>query len=72
MFQGTHGEENQKAKKTRRQVVGVSRAIGNTSLEAILAKRNQKPEFRRAQREQAVKSVILCCLHLLCHLFQGR
>jgi len=25
-------------------------------LEAILAKRNQKPEFRRAQREQAVRA----------------
>lgn len=54
-LQGTHGEENQKAKKTRRTVQVASRAIGSTSLEAILAKRNQKPEFRRAQREQAVK-----------------
>lgn len=33
-----------------------SRPIGDVTVEAILAKRNQKPEFRRAQREQAIKS----------------
>lgn len=33
-----------------------SRAIGDFSIEAILAKRNQNPEFRLAQREVAVKA----------------
>lgn len=33
-----------------------SRAVGNMSLEALLAARNQRPEFRKAQREQAIKA----------------
>uniref|UniRef100_A0A1I7VD31 Large ribosomal subunit protein eL24 n=1 Tax=Loa loa TaxID=7209 RepID=A0A1I7VD31_LOALO len=53
---GVHGEENAQKKRTRRVIQIASRAVGNVSLEAILAKRNQKPEFRRAQREQAIKA----------------
>ncbi|VDO55694.1 unnamed protein product [Onchocerca flexuosa] len=53
---GVHGEENTQKKRTRRVIQIASRAVGNVSLEAILAKRNQKPEFRRAQREQAIKA----------------
>ncbi|VDN01148.1 unnamed protein product [Thelazia callipaeda] len=53
---GVHGEENTQKKRIRRVVQIASRAIGTVSLEAILAKRNQKPEFRRAQREQAIKA----------------
>jgi large subunit ribosomal protein L24e len=56
LFQGTHGEEGDKKKKTRRTAMVASRPIGSVTLEAILAKRNQKPEFRRAQREQAIKN----------------
>ncbi|EJW81248.1 ribosomal protein L35 [Wuchereria bancrofti] len=53
---GVHGEENAQKKRTRRVIQIASRAVGNVSLEAILAKRNQKPEFRREQREQAIKA----------------
>lgn len=55
-LKGVHGEENAQKKRTRRVIQIASRAVGNVSLEAILAKRNQKPEFRRAQREQAIKA----------------
>lgn len=55
-MKGVHGEENAQKKRTRRVIQIASRAVGNVSLEAILAKRNQKPEFRRAQREQAIKA----------------
>ncbi|MCP9260515.1 60S ribosomal protein L24 [Dirofilaria immitis] len=54
---GVHGEENIQKKRTRRVIQIASRAVGNVSLEAILAKRNQKPEFRRAQHAaRAAKS----------------
>ena len=53
---GIHGEEGTQKKRTHRKVQGATRAIGNTTLEAILAKRNQKPEFRKAQRDAAVKA----------------
>lgn len=43
-------------KRTKKIVQVASRAVGNVTLEAILAKRNQKPEFRRVQREQAIKA----------------
>merc|ERR1711974_185530 len=41
-------------KKTRRNVVH-QRAIVGASLADILAKRNMRPEVRKAQREQAVR-----------------
>ena len=53
---GIHGEDNTQKKRTVRKVQGATRGVGATSLEAILAKRNQKPEFRKAQREAAVKA----------------
>ncbi|KHN82980.1 60S ribosomal protein L24 [Toxocara canis] len=53
---GVHGEESTQKKRTRRVIHVASRAVGNVSLEAILAKRNQKPEFRHAQREAAIKA----------------
>ncbi|VDN53355.1 unnamed protein product [Dracunculus medinensis] len=53
---GVHGEENVQKKRTKKIVQVASRAVGNVTLEAILAKRNQKPEFRRVQREQAIKA----------------
>jgi len=51
---GTMAEEIQK-KRTRR-AQKFQRAIGATSLADIMAKRNQKPEVRKAQREQAIKA----------------
>lgn len=55
MFKGVHGEENTQKKKTRKVAHQLTRGIGNLTLEALLAKRNQKPELRKAQREQAIK-----------------
>ncbi|CAD5207847.1 unnamed protein product [Bursaphelenchus okinawaensis] len=53
---GLHADDNTTKKRVKRTVQVASRAIGDFSVEAILAKRNQKPEFRKAQREQAVKA----------------
>uniref|UniRef100_F1LCQ0 Large ribosomal subunit protein eL24 n=1 Tax=Ascaris suum TaxID=6253 RepID=F1LCQ0_ASCSU len=53
---GVHGEESTQKRRTKRVIHVASRAVGNVSLEAILAKRNQKPEFRHAQREAAIKA----------------
>merc|ERR1711893_220494 len=47
-------EESQK-KRTRRNTK-FTRAIAGLSLNEITAKRNQKPEFRKAQREQAIRA----------------
>ncbi|CAJ0914049.1 unnamed protein product, partial [Mesorhabditis belari] len=52
---GVHGEESHLKKKTRKVAQTLTRGIGNLTLDALLAKRNQKPEFRKAQREQAIK-----------------
>lgn len=51
---GTMAEEIQK--KRTRKVQKFHRAIGTTTLQEIMAKRNMKPEVRRAQREQAIKA----------------
>lgn len=50
---GTEAEE--KKKRTRRNVK-FHRAIQGATLESILQKRNQKPEVRKAQREQAIRA----------------
>lgn len=55
-FQGVHAEENTQKKRVKRTVQLASRAIGDFTVEALLAKRNQKPEFRRQQREAAIKA----------------
>lgn len=55
-FQGLHADDNATKKRVKRTVQVASRAIGDFSIEAILAKRNQNPEFRKAQRDQAVKA----------------
>ncbi|MCM8651601.1 hypothetical protein MZO44_16075, partial [Lactiplantibacillus sp. E932] len=44
------------AKKRSRRAVKFQRAITGASLAEILAKRNQKPEVRKAQREQAIRA----------------
>ncbi|VDP53051.1 unnamed protein product [Soboliphyme baturini] len=43
------------SKKKTRKVEKIFRAIGATPFADILAKRNQKPEVRKAIREQAIK-----------------
>ena len=53
---GIHGEENTQKRRAHKKVTGATRGVGNASLESILAKRNQKPEFRKAQRDAAVKA----------------
>jgi len=49
---GTVEEVN---KKRTRKTVKFQRAIQGATLESILQKRNQKPEVRKAQREQAIR-----------------
>lgn len=53
---GIHAEDNTQKKRVKRTVQIASRAIGDFTVEALLAKRNQRPEFRRQQREAAIKS----------------
>merc|ERR1712116_51664 len=45
-----------KHKKKTRKTQKFQRAIVGASLTEILAKRNQKPEVRKAQRDQAIKA----------------
>jgi len=42
-------------KKKSRKVAKFQRAITGATLEDIMKKRNQKPEVRKAQREQAIR-----------------
>uniref|UniRef100_A0A671R4A1 Large ribosomal subunit protein eL24 n=1 Tax=Sinocyclocheilus anshuiensis TaxID=1608454 RepID=A0A671R4A1_9TELE len=50
------GQSEEVAKKRSRRAVKFQRAITGASLAEILAKRNQKPEVRKAQREQAIRA----------------
>lgn len=49
------GIEEEATKKRTRRTQKFQRAIVGASLAEIMAKRNMKPEVRRAQREQAIK-----------------
>ena len=49
------GSQEEVTKKRTRRTAKYQRAIGGASLAEIMAKRNQKPEARKAQREQAIK-----------------
>uniref|UniRef100_W5MTG1 Large ribosomal subunit protein eL24 n=2 Tax=Lepisosteidae TaxID=7915 RepID=W5MTG1_LEPOC len=49
------GQSEEVQKKRTRRAVKFQRAITGASLAEILAKRNQKPEVRKAQREQAIR-----------------
>uniref|UniRef100_A0A3Q2E921 Large ribosomal subunit protein eL24 n=1 Tax=Cyprinodon variegatus TaxID=28743 RepID=A0A3Q2E921_CYPVA len=49
------GQSEEVSKKRTRRAVKFQRAITGASLAEILAKRNQKPEVRKAQREQDFK-----------------
>ncbi|XP_072018898.1 large ribosomal subunit protein eL24-like [Amphiura filiformis] len=50
------GSQEEVSKKRTRRTHKFQRAIVGASLTEIMAKRNQKPEVRKAQREQAVKA----------------
>ncbi|XP_076642749.1 ribosomal protein L24 [Halictus rubicundus] len=50
------GQEEEQAKKRTRRTQKFQRAIVGASLTDILAKRNMKPEIRKAQRDQAIKA----------------
>lgn len=49
-------KEEEHSKKRSKRIVKSQRAIVGASLAEILAKRNQKPEVRKAQREQAERA----------------
>uniref|UniRef100_A0AC34QXC4 TRASH domain-containing protein n=1 Tax=Panagrolaimus sp. JU765 TaxID=591449 RepID=A0AC34QXC4_9BILA len=53
---GIHADTNTQKKRVKRVVHPASRPIGNVTVESLLATRNQKPEFRKAQRDQAIKA----------------
>ena len=46
-------------KKRTRRTTKFQRAITGATLTDIMAKRNQKPEVRKAQREQAIRWIIM-------------
>uniref|UniRef100_A0A183CL56 Large ribosomal subunit protein eL24 n=1 Tax=Globodera pallida TaxID=36090 RepID=A0A183CL56_GLOPA len=53
---GVHAEEGTQRKRVKRTVQIASRPIADLTVEALLAQRNQKPEFRKQQRESAIKA----------------
>jgi len=50
------GTETETTKKRTRKTTKFQRSIQGATLENILAKRNQKPEVRKAQQEQMIRS----------------
>merc|ERR1712219_99851 len=50
------GIEEDVSKKRTRRTQKFQRAVVGASLNEILAKRNQKPDVRKAQREQAIRA----------------
>nr|XP_042134779.1 60S ribosomal protein L24-like [Peromyscus maniculatus bairdii] len=50
------GQSEEIQKKRTRRAVKFQRAITGASLADIMAKRNQKPKVRKAQREQAIRA----------------
>lgn len=49
------GIEEETTRKRTRRTTKFQRAIVGASLTDIMAKRNMKPEVRKAQRDQAIK-----------------
>jgi large subunit ribosomal protein L24e len=49
------GIEEESSKKRTKRSQKFQRAVVGATLSDILAKRNQKPEVRKAQREQAIR-----------------
>ncbi|XP_071819197.1 large ribosomal subunit protein eL24-like [Apostichopus japonicus] len=50
------GVQEEVTKKRTRKTTKFQRSIAGTSLAEIMAKKNQKPEVRKAQRDQAIKA----------------
>jgi len=50
------GQIEEQVKKRTRRTQKFTRAITGATLSDIMAKRNQKPEVRKAQREQAIRA----------------
>ncbi|XP_067674997.1 large ribosomal subunit protein eL24-like [Haliotis asinina] len=50
------GQTEEVSKKRTRKTAKFQRAITGATLNDIMAKRNQKPEVRKAQREQAIRA----------------
>merc|ERR1712076_161966 len=50
------GIEEETAKKRTKKTQKFQRAVVGATLQDIMAKRNQKPEVRKAQREQAIRA----------------
>eukprot|EP00088_Acartia_fossae_P046393 TRINITY_DN5007_c0_g1_i1.p1 TRINITY_DN5007_c0_g1~~TRINITY_DN5007_c0_g1_i1.p1 ORF type:complete len:155 (+),score=71.23 TRINITY_DN5007_c0_g1_i1:48-512(+) len=50
------GQEEETTKKRNKRTQKFQRAVVGATLQDIMAKRNQKPEVRKAQREQAVRA----------------
>nr|ABZ04236.1 ribosomal protein rpl24 [Lineus viridis] len=50
------GQQEEQSKKRTRRTTKFQRAITGATLMDIMAKRNQKPEVRKAQREQAIRA----------------
>merc|ERR1712066_1173485 len=50
------GTEEDVSKKRNKRTQKFQRAVVGATLQDIMAKRNQKPEVRKAQREQAVRA----------------
>merc|ERR1712228_712183 len=50
------GLEEETAKKRNKRTQKFQRAVVGATLQDIMAKRNQKPEVRKAQRERAVRA----------------
>merc|ERR1711915_1008126 len=50
------GLEEETAKKRNKRTQKFQRAVVGATLQDIMVKRNQKPEVRKAQREQAVRA----------------
>ena len=49
------GQEEETSKKRTKRTHKFQRAVVGATLQDIMAKRNQKPEVRKAQREQAIR-----------------
>jgi len=49
------GQEEEQTKKRTRRTQKFSRPIVGASITDIMAKKNMKPEVRKAQREQAIR-----------------
>merc|ERR1712242_268753 len=50
------GVEEETSKKRTKRTTKFQRAVVGASLNEILAKRNQKPELRKAQRDEAIRA----------------